>query len=247
MINKDYSIIDFHSHFLPNMDDGSRSVEESIQMLQNSYRQGVDQMVATPHFYADRNTIAHFLTKRNESYTRLLKAAGALDDIPRISLGAEVLYFPDMSHAQMLHSLCIEQTNTLLLEMPFVQWSDLILHEIDQLVEKRHLCVVIAHLDRYLRLQKNPTYLHKLLQMPVKIQLNADAFLRFRRQKVLRLVKEDRVDALGSDCHNMRDRKPNLAAAADVIQNKLGESYLIKINEKCRCLIAEEATLCEGE
>jgi tyrosine-protein phosphatase YwqE len=54
------------------------------------------------------------------------------------------------------------------------------------------------------------------------------------------------VDALGSDCHNMRDRKPNLAAAADVIQNKLGESYLIQIDEKCRRLITEDAESCES-
>ena len=54
-------MIDFHTHILPEMDDGSESVEESIQMLELSAGQGVKWMVATPHFYADREDPKTFL------------------------------------------------------------------------------------------------------------------------------------------------------------------------------------------
>jgi FtsZ-binding cell division protein ZapB len=139
----------------------------------------------------------------------------------------------------MIHFLCIEKTNILLLEMPFRQWDESVLREIEQLQNEQHLCVVIAHLDRYFQYQKNPYYLNKLLQMPVRIQLNADAFGRFRRREVLKLVKNGRVDALGSDCHNMRNRAPNLETAVNIIQKKLGAQYLEQIDRKCRQLLPQ--------
>ena len=57
-------VIDFHSHVLPGIDDGSRNIETSIEMLRLSRNAGVDRMIATPHFYADEDRIEHFLEKR---------------------------------------------------------------------------------------------------------------------------------------------------------------------------------------
>jgi protein-tyrosine phosphatase len=233
----DVTMIDFHSHFLPNMDDGSSSVEESVAMLRESYRQGVDTMIATSHFYAERDTVAHFLEKRADRFARIREAVGDVGDIPRMYLGAEVLYFQGMARADKIPSLCLEQTNILLLEMPFAQWDEAVIREVGLLLDRQKLCVVIAHLDRYFQFQKNPFYLNELLKLPVKIQLNAAAFDRFRRHNVLKLVKEGRVDALGSDCHNMRNRLPNLKTAAEVIEKKLGAQYLEQIDSKCRQLI----------
>lgn len=48
-------MIDLHSHILPRMDDGSRSTEESLQMLTALAAQGVTDVAATPHFYASEN------------------------------------------------------------------------------------------------------------------------------------------------------------------------------------------------
>jgi protein-tyrosine phosphatase len=223
------------------MDDGSSSIEESVAMLQESYRQGVRAMIATPHFYAERDTIDHFLGRRSDRIGRVVRAVGKLEDIPCIHLGAEVLYFQGMSHAEMIPSLCIEQTNNLLLEMPFAQWDESVLREVDRLLDRRKLQVVIAHLDRYLPYQKNPFYLNALLEMPVKIQLNASAFARIRKRTVLKLVKEGRVDALGSDCHNMSNRLPNLKTAAAVIEKKLGIEYLEQIERKSAGLLASAA------
>ena len=64
-------VIDFHSHVLPGIDDGSRNIETSIEMLRLSRNAGVDRMIATPHFYADEDRIEHFLEKREHAYQRL--------------------------------------------------------------------------------------------------------------------------------------------------------------------------------
>ena len=64
-------MIDFHSHFLPGMDDGSRSVSESINMLKALEKQNIDIVVATPHFYLDMNSVSSFLKRREEFHEKL--------------------------------------------------------------------------------------------------------------------------------------------------------------------------------
>ena len=84
-------IIDFHSHILPNIDDGSDSVETSLLMIDAMLNQGVDTVVATPHFYAHKDRIETFLQKRQNAFEALKKS------LPNVSLnivvGAEVAYF----------------------------------------------------------------------------------------------------------------------------------------------------------
>lgn len=237
-------MIDFHAHILPCMDDGSNCIEESVAMLQESRNQGVDTIVATPHFYAERDTITHFLAKRDDRINCVKDATQGREDIPKLILGAEVLFFHGMSRAEQIPLLCIEDTNILLLEMPFMQWDESILREIDCLLDKRRLQVVIAHLDRYYRFQKNPFYLEELLKRPVGIQLNAEAFDKLFKRTVLALVKEGKVDALGSDCHNMRSRIPNLEVAAAVITKKLGTQYVEQITQKTNHLLQGGKTAC---
>ena len=63
--------IDFHSHVLPGIDDGSSGVKESIAMLQSMARSGITHVVATPHFYAQYDSPERFLKRRGESEARL--------------------------------------------------------------------------------------------------------------------------------------------------------------------------------
>lgn len=64
-------VIDFHSHILPGIDDGSKNVETSIEMLRRSKAAGVDIMIATPHFYADCDRIERFTEKRLGAYQKI--------------------------------------------------------------------------------------------------------------------------------------------------------------------------------
>ena len=60
--------IDFHSHILPGIDDGSRSVEESVELLDMMAADGVDIVCATPHFYMHEISIEKFIKRRNEAW-----------------------------------------------------------------------------------------------------------------------------------------------------------------------------------
>ena len=66
--------IDFHSHILPKIDDGSRSVEESVKLLDLMAQDGVSVVAATPHFYCSKTSIHRFLDRRAEAYEKLKPA-----------------------------------------------------------------------------------------------------------------------------------------------------------------------------
>ena len=59
-------ICDLHGHFLPGMDDGCKTPQESLQVLQSSYAKGVRRMFATPHYYPGE-PVERFLERRAES------------------------------------------------------------------------------------------------------------------------------------------------------------------------------------
>ena len=81
-------MIDFHTHILPGVDDGSRSIEESLAMLQAEADAGIERVVFTPHFYASQNSPKDFLRRRQESWSALLPHM--YRGLPQVSFGAEV-------------------------------------------------------------------------------------------------------------------------------------------------------------
>ena len=115
-------MIDFHSHVLPKLDDGSRSTKESIDMMRRAVSQGITAMVATPHFYADRETPKEFLKRREESWKRLREACEEEDGLLSLYSGAEVRMFPGVAGMEELPELAIKGTSYILLEMPFEVW-----------------------------------------------------------------------------------------------------------------------------
>ena len=223
-------IIDFHSHILPNIDDGSDSVETSLLMIDAMLNQGVDTVVATPHFYAHKDRIETFLQKRQNAFEALKKSLP--NESLNIVVGAEVAYFSGISKAQEIIDLTIDKAEVLLLEMPFQVWNEEIIGEVRRLIYSRKLTVMIAHLDRYLEIKGNKPFIRKLLSLPVVIQLNAGEFLdRKGKRKLLKIIKQQDKVVLGSDCHNMNTRPPILAKARAVLGNECDRTVLQKIDE----------------
>ena len=83
-------MIDFHSHILPCLDDGSKSVDESIKMLKTLASQGVKKVVATPHFYANDESIEQFLNRRDEAFLKI-KNDGNLG-VNQVDLGGIIAF-----------------------------------------------------------------------------------------------------------------------------------------------------------
>ena len=217
-------ITDFHSHVLPCMDDGSTSVEMSIAMLQAAAEQGITHVIATPHFYAHRNTPERFLERRNQAEKILREEMQKYSGLPKLSVGAEVLFFKGISECDALKLLTISEKNCILLEMAECPWGDYAFREIEQIREKQGLLPIIAHVDRYIGPWQDHGIPARLEKLPVMVQANAEFFLRrFTAPMAMRMLKRGQIHVLGSDCHNLTSRRQNLGEALQRIQKKLGQ------------------------
>jgi len=123
--------IDFHTHILPAVDDGSKSVEESLEMLAMEREQGVETVVLTPHFYPQSDRPHRFLDRRQRAFEKLMAAGGA-EQLPRFRLGAEVYYFNGIGSWEGLKDLAIEGTKYVLIEMPFTKWTGRMYDELEE-------------------------------------------------------------------------------------------------------------------
>ncbi len=227
-------MIDFHTHVLPGMDDGSDSVEMSLSMLK---RMGTatDTVVATPHFYLDKESIDSFLQRRKAAFDAL---HACMDEtMPHMLLGAEVLFFEELSYLENVRELAIGATNYLLLEMPFSPWSNRTFNALYNLIAKCGLVPIIAHVERYLSLQ-DPQKIERLFSMEILIQMNASYLLqRSTRRKALQFLKKNQVHLLGSDCHNLTSRPPDLAEAYALLEKKLGPEFGAEFEKRGQSII----------
>ena len=227
-------MIDFHSHVLPGIDDGSKSMEESLRMLAASAGQGVAHVAATPHFYPSETSPEQFLERR-ERAAECVRTVWR-PEFPRLLLGAEVYFCDGISQAEEIEALRIEGTSLLLLEMPFRTWSDRMMAEVMALHNRPGCIVVLAHIERYLRYQKRTAW-DKLLNAGILMQSNASFFLRWNtKRRAVHMFDDGRIHLLGSDCHNMSERPPRMGEALGF----LGEQRSRMLERRCEMLLKTE-------
>ena len=229
------SVIDFHSHVLPRIDDGSHSSEESLGILQISASQGIDVMAATSHFYATEDRISSFLNRRRCSEERLKERMNQEltkgERIPRLIMGAEVAFFTGISRAERLEELTYEGTDLLLLEMPFTKWSKSEIEEVRYILERRKLRVMLAHLERFLMIPGNKKGVYELMELPVYVQINAGSFERWgERRQILKMIRKKEQIFLGSDCHGLNHRVPNLKNGREALEKMMGSTFIDKMD-----------------
>ncbi len=238
----DRDLIDFHAHILPSIDDGSRDERMTRAMLLEEASHGVGRVVATPHFYADRISMDRFLERRARAMEKVMAVCGADEALPEIVAGAEVYYFRGMGQADAVSMLCIGDTRTLLLELPFEQWDASLLADVSNLIMKQSLRVVLAHVERYYALQRDKKVWNQLMALPVTPQINAGSFLKkggFLRPDRIRRFCLDFLRThpdliIGTDCHNLSSRPPNLDRGREAIAAEFGAEALERVDLAAR-------------
>ena len=234
-------MVDLHTHILCGVDDGARTVEDSLQMLRMEREQGVDTVVLTPHFYRDRQRPEHFLDARKRAAETLFGAVDALDaaekeTMPQMILGAEVAWRPNMSQWEDLDAFCIAGTRNLLLELPFVPWDAHLCNALYDLMNRTGVTPILAHLERYIPLQ-DKGQVREILSLGLPAQITAQQFLHHRtRGNALKALK-NWAYVVATDCHDCKDRKPAMADAMAVVQKRLGRHTVEALDETARSLL----------
>lgn len=216
-------MIDIHTHCLPEIDDGAKSIEESVNMLRYSFSQGVTACVATPHCVIhDHTDIKTFIDKRNKQYFELQRAIEkeALQ-YPQIKLGAEVYLDNDISQYEDIQRVCIADSSYMLIEMPGHIGSDMLSEWIYNLFLKG-INPIIAHIDRY---ENYIDIVYDAGNENTLFQINASRFLSFRGRKLInKLYKYSHRLIVSSDMHNTTSRKCNMQQAYRIAAQKYGVS-----------------------
>lgn len=213
--------IDIHSHILPGIDDGAKTLEESIALLEQEKENGVTSVVCTPHFYPKADTLESHLEKCSNAFA-LLKESVKFKELPQLYLGHEVQYFTGISKCQSLDKLCFSGTNILLLELPFLTpLSDKMLHEVMHIDRDLGITVILAHIERY----SSDKCFRKLLKLikngDVSAQVNADSITNPKMQKtVLKLIKKGLISYIASDAHSLASRPVLIGKAFKELRGK---------------------------
>jgi protein-tyrosine phosphatase len=228
--------IDFHTHILPDIDDGSKSVEMSVEMLNLSKMCGAKTVILTPHVNASSD-FDEFLSVRNERYAQLTSAVEG-KDVPELLCGAEVLLDGSLSEKENVRSLCIEGTELLLLELPYTQWNGWYNREIYNIMKNHGVTPVMAHIERYLKNAKDVQKIENLASIGAKFQVNADSFLTFSGRRIIReLAANGLISAIGSDAHNVSFRTPDIKKALGAFSKKFGPEFIDFMYEKTESLL----------
>lgn len=223
-------LADIHTHILPQMDDGANTAEESVKLLVELERQGVTDVVFTPHFDLTKESVEEFCRRREHSYNHLterIAKSGIVFNL-RFHLGAEVRYDPNLATTDIT-DLCIGDTDYLLLELtntfPF-NFENTI-----NSIFSNGKVPVLAHIERYSYLYSNLKLLGGLIDDGVVMQCNPAAFLSFKSSLTFkRLLKNGYVHILASDTHGLNTRPPRLKEALVKLKNH--KEYLAKNSEK---------------
>ncbi len=230
-----FPLTDFHTHILPGMDDGSDSLETSLAMLEQLEKQGISDVVLTPHYYSNREPLDRFLQRRAACFAKLTEAYhGSI----QLHLGAEVYYSNYLFNNDDLSALCLADSDIMLLELPYnITLGD---HHVDQiwrLASEYNLTLLLAHIDRYASIIKSAKMMDKLLQVGCLFQINLSSLERFGKRKVISLVNRGLVDAIGTDCHNLDSRPPAYQKGFEVLRNAVPEHQLQALLESMQQML----------
>lgn len=201
-------MIDLHSHVLFDIDDGAGDIESSEAIIRNAKEIGIDKIMATPHFTIG-DDVDDFIIKRDsraEMLNLLLKNQGI--DV-RLETGAEIYITDEIFNENMLHQLTLGNSDYVLTEFKyhgvrpekFLEYIDYILNE--------GLKVLIAHVERYSFVRKNPYLINELKIRDVKLQVNAISLFEQSEEGEFAyfLLRNRLIDALGSDIHHVPSKR----------------------------------------
>lgn len=219
--------VDIHSHILPGMDDGSRSIEQTLRMLEIAVSQGISVMIATPHNMPGKGCPSErTVRERTAELQKIIKKEG----IPiQLFVGTEYYYREEVPELlEDGRGIPLANSECVLVEFePFAERNYIrnALRDIWSLGYRP----VLAHVERYVRLMEKISVLDELRKMGVLMQVNAASVIGDNgwqtKNDVKNMLKNQLVDFVATDAHSDGRRAPYMEKCASVLYRKYGEEY----------------------
>lgn len=203
-------MIDIHCHILPEVDDGSRSLKESIEMALIAKEQGIKKIVNTSHYHPDfRYKKGAELLKELNDFNNVLKENRI--DI-EVVIGNEIYYTKDLiKQIDDLDFYTLNNSRYILIELPPTNFPSDLCNIVYELKEKNYV-PVFAHVERYREVQENPELIYDVINAGAIIQINSHSILGKSGKELQRtcntLISRNMVHVVGTDAHSSRRRTP---------------------------------------
>lgn len=220
-------MIDFHSHILPEIDDGSKSYEESLKMLEEAQNVGFDIVISTSHYAVDCFEAPEY--KRKE----LIDEMNLEEKTPQIILGSEIfLTYNIIELLKEFKASTINGTNYVLIELPLRHPFNNLKSVINTLKENDYR-PIIAHPERYLYIQKKFNALYELKDLGILFQCNYGSILGnygFKAKcTVKKMLKNGLVSFMGSDAHRQNSIYMQVPKAISLISKYVSSEEMQNI------------------
>jgi protein-tyrosine phosphatase len=198
LLKEKKDMIDIHTHIIPNVDDGSKSLEISRELLNLELKNNVKNVFLTPH--QNEKTLNKTLIMN-----KYLELKNNVKDIDiNLYLGSEIYYYDNLSE-DLKNNKIITMNNTKYLLIEFSTRYNV--GVIDKLYDLKVLgyIPIVAHLERYPYLE--PKDYDKIHNMGCMIQVNTKSFNEKIYKKTIKyLLKKNLIDFIGTDCHDLEKR-----------------------------------------
>ena len=192
-------MIDFHSHIIPKIDDGSKSMEETITMIEEAKMAGFTHVIATSHYIED-----YYEANEEEREEYIKQIQEKIDGIDIIK-GNEIYISQNIVNLiKNKKASTINQSRYVLFELP-MNSNVLYLKDVIYEMQQNKLVPVLAHPERYSYIQKNPEWLIEYINMGVLFQANFGSVIgkygKEAKRTVEILLRNNMIHFLGSDSH----------------------------------------------
>lgn len=219
--------VDMHCHIVPYVDDGANDMDEALKMLKMEYAEGVRTIIATPHFRKKM-----FETPREEiikQFVKLREAAKAIGI--EMYLGCEL--HSNMELVSLLREKKVSSmagSRYVLLEFSGSAESKYIRERTYSLISSGFR-PILAHIERIEKIRKDFDLIEELIDMGAKMQVNAESITGdfSTRRFCKKLMKNDFLHFVGTDCHGSSYRVPKMKDAYNYVAKKFGEDYADEI------------------
>lgn len=223
-------MIDIHSHILPNVDDGSRSFRETLNMLQEAKEAGFTTVVSTSHYF-----LKHYEENEEDRKEILTEIKSKVTDID-ICIGSEIFVTNSMPKLLLEHKASsINNTRYVLFELPFEHRTSNLKDIIYNLLGHEYI-PIIAHPERYKFVQKDPNLLIDLIDLGVLFQCNFGSILGFYGKEPKRIVKKllqnNFVHFLASDAHRQDNIYTLIPDCIEEISKFLPKEKIIELTQE---------------
>lgn len=196
-------MIDIHNHIIFNVDDGSKSIEQSIEMIKMAKSVGVTDISFSPHYMEDG-----YKTEKTILYEKVDEIRNRLSeeniDI-NLYLGEEVFIFPEMAD-NIDKLVTINNSRYILFELPLVEEANFLDQVIYELMSLGKV-PILAHPERYLITSKDISVIEDLAQKGVLLQININSLIGHygsnAKKIATKLLKANMVQFAASDAHSV--------------------------------------------